>query len=65
MTTRQRERVNVKTRYWRNPRTDTNEHVILIYRGGIFVRLNIEEARRIVDKVHDLCDAYEAEQRSN
>lgn len=37
--------------------------MIFIYSGPIFARIPYSEARRIVDEVHDLCDAHEAEQR--
>lgn len=38
---------------------------IMIYSGPVFARIPYSEARRIVDEVHDLCDAYEAEQRTH
>ena len=41
-----------------------NVPTIMIYSGPAFARIPYSEARRIVDEVHDLCDAYEAEQRT-
>lgn len=39
--------------------------LIQIFSGGVFVRLEYDEARQVVDAVHDLCDLYEAQEREN
>lgn len=51
----------VRHALWREGARETP--MVLIYSGSVFVRIPYSEARRIVDEVHDLCDAYEGQQR--
>lgn len=55
------DRINVRRRYWLDRSTGNTEHVITIWQGGRFIRILFDQARRVVDEVHDLCDARDVE----
>ena len=42
---------------------DGTTPMIRLYSGPVFLLLHYRDARNVVDQVHDLCDAYEAQQR--
>lgn len=45
-----------------NKKGETLDRVV-IRNGPHYVLIPFDEARRVVDAVHDACDAYESEQR--
>lgn len=49
---------------FRNDDGTTDRHVIVIYAGSTRVGfMEYETARKFVDKIHDLCDTHDREQR--
>lgn len=58
-------RTNVRvTRHdWRHDETEEITPSILVYQGKHFIRLDMESARSVVDRVHDLADEHDREQR--
>lgn len=56
--------VTVKYKDWLDPHTNTRTPVILIWQGPIFIRIPLERAYDLVNRVHDLAEAHErSEQR--
>lgn len=37
--------------------------MVRLYSGPVFVLIRYQDARKIVDEIHDLADAFEAQQR--
>ncbi len=60
-----REKVRVHKRYWHDKHTNTFEHFITISHRGYFIKVPFDQARRVVDEVHDLCDARDRELRGH
>lgn len=58
-----RPRVRVARHDWRNDETGEIKPSILVYQGKHFIRLDMQQARSIVDQVHDLADEHDREQR--
>lgn len=46
---------------WRDPHGATP--MIRIDNGPVFIMLHYDDARHVVDQVHDLCDEHERQQR--
>lgn len=60
--TRKRGKPHARHTTWRDG--DQIKPVIKIYSGPVYALIPYSEGRRVVDEVHDLCDAYEREQRA-
>lgn len=52
-------RLKVQRRNWVDPRTQQRTQVIVIKHGAVFVRIPIDQAYDVVNRVHDLCEEYE------
>lgn len=57
-------RVKVRRRIWRDRTTGTDIEAIQIWQGKTFIIVGIEDARILVDAVHDAADEHDREQRS-
>lgn len=49
-------RIRVRVKPWRDKKTGIEEPMIFIYMQQHFVVIPIDDARRVVDEVHDICD---------
>lgn len=56
-------KVRVSRRLWRDRRTQETTDLIVISIYDYFVKVPFDQARRVVDEVHDLCDARDREIR--
>lgn len=54
--------IKVTRRLWRNNLTGQITDLIVIRERGVFVKIPFDQARQIVDQVHDLCDRRDQEQ---
>ena len=59
------DRVRVKRVKWNHRRDSTQRDYISVRQGNHFVLIPFDEARHVVDRVHDICDAYESEGRGH
>lgn len=41
----------------------TKTPMVRLYSGPVFTLIHYRDARKVVDEIHDLCDAFEAQQR--
>lgn len=57
--------VTVRPYTWWNIQERRNYPTIRIQVGNHFVILPIEDARQVVDEVHDLCDQHDRTQRGH
>lgn len=57
------EKVRVRRRLWRDRRTGETTDLIVIGIYDYFVKVPFDQARRVVDEVHDLCDLRDRELR--
>lgn len=56
-------KVRVRRRLWRDRRTGETTDLIVISIYDYFVKVPFDQARHVVDQVHDLCDARDREIR--
>ena len=63
MTRGGKNKVRVYRRLWRNYDTGETTDVLTIKHGNYFVQVPFDQARRVVDEVHDLCDLRDRELR--
>lgn len=56
-------KVSVRRRLWRDKQTGTTEDLLTIWDGGRFIKVSFDEARSLVDRVHDICDQRDRELR--
>lgn len=54
--------IRVRRKLWRNNLTGKITDIIVIRERGVFVKIPFDQARQIVDQVHDLCDRRDQEQ---
>ncbi|MGI8394691.1 hypothetical protein [Leucobacter sp. W1038] len=57
------EKVRVRRRLWRDRRTGETTDLIIIGIYDYFVKVPFDQARRVVDEVHDACDERDRELR--
>lgn len=58
-------RLKVQRRNWLDPRTQQHTQVIVIGHGPVFIRIPIDQAYDVVNRVHDLCEEYERSEQGN
>lgn len=56
-------KVRVRRQLWRDRRTGETTDIIVISIYDYFVKVPFDQARRVVDEVHDLADARDREIR--
>lgn len=55
--------VSVRPYTWRNLTTGRSTPTVRVQVGDHFVIIPIENARQVVDEIHDICDLHERQQR--
>ena len=58
-------KLKVQRRNWLDPRTQQHTQVIVIKHGAVFVRIPIDQAYDVVNRVHDLCEEHERSEQGN